>query len=89
MGRPKGSKNKTKDTLGSAGSKVSKEVSSDNGKSMTVAVKEQILELAKTKTVKEISGIVGFEMDWVAAIIGALYPDIDRKLELTKNFFHD
>jgi len=88
MGRPKGSKNKNKASLSNANSdgKVTNK-DDNNSKSMTVAVKEQILELAKTKTVKEISGIVGFDMEWIAIIIGALYPDIDRKIELTKNFY--
>jgi hypothetical protein len=87
MGRPKGSKNK-KSNLSNAGDSISgKTKVVDNGKAMTPAVKEQILELAKTKTVKEIAGIVGFDMEWIAYIIGALYPDIDRKIELTKNFY--
>ena len=76
--------NRSKDTLSTAGER---KPIIDKHKSMTPADKEQILNLAKTKTIKEISGTVGFDMEWVACVVDALMKDINRKTELTKNFF--
>lgn len=86
MGRLKGSKNKI--NLSNAGERPSAKVSEkDKYKPMSPADKERILELAKTKTIKEIAGIVEFDMNWIASMLDALMPDIKRKMELTKNFF--
>ena len=56
-------------------------------KPMTVADREQILRLAQTKTIKEIAGLVGFSMDWIAAVIDSQLPDRKRSHDLTRSFF--
>jgi len=78
---------KPKPNLSNVGERAASKVTDESKyRPMTPADKDKILELAKTKTIKEISGIVGFDMDWIAYVIDALMPDIERKIELTKNF---